>query len=239
MKGRILWGSGVVLMMVSSIVAADFSGTVGVTSDYDYRGIAQTATDPALQGSLDFTHDSGFYASAWGSTLDWGDDSDADIEIDYIVGFSRQFGTTGLAWDAGVLAYTYPGISSANFVELYGGFSFKFFDIKLSYSDDFAGVGASGWYLNGGLGHEWENGFAVLAYAGYSFGNAFEDHEHRGPAIGFPDYWNFGFGFGYAIKNLHFELKGVGADLRSSHRVDSGVFANDLRAVLSVTLAVP
>jgi len=50
---------------------------------------------------------------------------------------------------------------------------------------------------------------------------------------------NYGFGFGYTFKKLYFELKGVGTDLSSPYKVDDGVFANDFRAVLSVTLALP
>ena len=216
---------------------AGFSGTATVTSDYDYRGISQTATDPALQGSLDYSHESGFYASAWGSSLDWGRGSDTHVEIDYFAGFSREFGDSGVNWDLGVLYYTYPGLSSANFVEYYGGLTFKAFNIKLSYSDDFAGVGESGWYVNGGYTYEWGNGFSALVYGGYSFGDAFDDDT--GPAIGFPAYWNYGLGVAYTVNSLYFELKGVGTDLSSPYRVKDGVFANDFRAILTFTWSFP
>jgi hypothetical protein len=52
--------------------SAGFSGTLSLTSDYDYRGFSQTAEDFAIQGGLDYGHDSGFYASAWDSSLAWG-----------------------------------------------------------------------------------------------------------------------------------------------------------------------
>src|SRR5665811_1106927 len=47
------------------------SYNVGVTSDYRFRGIAQTSTDPALQAGVDFAHKSGFYLGAWGSNISW------------------------------------------------------------------------------------------------------------------------------------------------------------------------
>ena len=81
--------------------------------------------------------------------------------------------------DLGVLAYTYPGVSSANFIEYYGGLVYGGFNIKASYSDDFAGVGESGWYINGGYTWKHESGFSALVYGGYSFGNAFDAEFHR------------------------------------------------------------
>jgi len=228
-------GSMVALAVVSSIAVAGFSGTATVTSDYDYRGISQTDTHPALQGSVLFNTESGFYASAWGSSLDWGDDSDANVEIDYFGGLTREFGSSGLSWDLGVLAYTYPGLSSANFVEYYGGLVYGGFNIKASYSNDFAGVGDSGWYINGGYTYKNESGFSAFVYGGYSFGNAFDDNT--GPAVGFPEYWNYGVGVGYSTDHLYFELKGVGTDQKDPYKISGGVFANDYRTLITVTLS--
>jgi len=190
------------------------------------RGFSQSAEDFAVQGSLEYGHDSGFYACAWGSTLDWGRASDADIEIDYFVGFSREFWGSGISWDVGYLAYTYPGLSSANCGEFYGGFSWDAFSLKLSYSDDFAGVGQSVWYIDGGYKYKWVNGWRVFVYGGYSFGNAFD--RDNGMAFGFPELWNYGVGAGYAIHKLYFEAKVVSTDLNAPFKVDDGVFANDL-----------
>jgi len=236
-KGWIKVGVVALLAMVSSTAGAGFSGTATVTSDYDYRGISQTDSHPALQGSVLYNTEIGFYASAWGSSLDWGPDSDADIEIDYFSGFTREFGDSGLNWDLGVLAYTYPGLSSANFIEYYGGLVYGGFNIKASYSDDFAGVGESGWYINGGYTYKWEGGFSAFLYGGYSFGNAFDDHQHRGLPLGFPAYWNYGVGVGYTADHLYVELKGVGTDLDGDYRVSSGVFANEFRALVTVTVS--
>ena len=40
---------------------AEVSSTITLASDYDFRGITQTARDPALQASLDWSTESGFY----------------------------------------------------------------------------------------------------------------------------------------------------------------------------------
>lgn len=225
------------LTLFSATASAKFSGYITLTSDYDYRGFSQTATDPAVQGGLDYAHEIGFYASAWGSTLDWGKGSDADIEMDYIVGFSRNFGESGIAWDIGYLAYTYPGADEFNFGEFYGGLSTDLFSIKFSYSNDFAGVGESAWYVDGGFQYAWDNGWGVLAYIGYSFGNAFDRDD--GMAFGFPHYWNYGAGVGYTLGQLYFEAKVVGTDLNDPFKTEDGVFANDFRGLFSITWAFP
>jgi uncharacterized protein (TIGR02001 family) len=228
----------VLLSAVSSAAVAQFSGSVAVTSDYDYRGYSQTDGDFALQGSAAYEHESGFYASIWGSSLDLGPNSDADIEVDYVVGFTRDFGDSGVSWDVGFLYYDYPGLSSADFLELYAGLSWSLFHVKLAYSDDFAGVGASAWYLDGGVGYDWENGFGVFAYAGYSFGDAFDSSE--GLPFGAPDYFNYGLGVTYTIgDHVTLDARAVGTDQSGAFRISDGVFENDFRGLASITVSFP
>jgi len=228
----------VLLSAVSSAAVAQFSGSVAVTSDYDYRGYSQTDGDFALQGSAAYAHESGFYASIWGSSLDWGPNSDADIEVDYVVGFTRDFGDSGVSWDVGFLYYDYPGLSSADFLEIYAGLSWSLFHVKLSYSDDFAEVGASAWYLDGGVGYDWDNGFGVFAYAGYSFGDAFDSSE--GLAFAAPDYFNYGLGVACTIgDHVTLDARAVGTDQSGAYRISNGVFENDLRGLASITVSFP
>ena len=52
------------LLMVAGITAAQaqVAGNFGLTSDYRFRGISQTQNGLAVQGGVDYTHSSGFYA---------------------------------------------------------------------------------------------------------------------------------------------------------------------------------
>jgi uncharacterized protein (TIGR02001 family) len=226
------------LSAVSSIAVAGFSGTVAVTTDYDYRGYSQTSGDVALQGSVNYSHDSGFYAFAWGSTLDWGPGTDQDIEVDYVVGFSNPIGETGIKYDVGLLYYDYPGASQSDFLEIYGGFSWNIFRIKVSYSDDFGGLGGDGWYVDGGATYGFENGISLFAYAGYSFGEVFDEDE--GLAFGAEDYYNYGIGASYTVAGkLTFDLRGVGTNQDGLYKIESGPFENDFRGIATITLAFP
>lgn len=82
------------------------SGSVTLVSDYRFRGISQTAGDPAIQGGITATHGSGFYVGTWASSIKGGD-ALGDMELDLFAGWSGTLsGPVGL--DAGLLYYTYP-----------------------------------------------------------------------------------------------------------------------------------
>ena len=68
--------------------AVEIDGSAGVVSNYVWRGATQSAGNPALQGSIGLTTDKGFYANAWGSQVDFDDDTTA--EIDLTVGYGKD-----------------------------------------------------------------------------------------------------------------------------------------------------
>lgn len=85
------------------------TGSVALVSDYRFRGVSQTDEEMALQGGLTVAHESGAYAGAWASNLaGWGTFGGANIELDLFAGYKVEFGN-GLALDAGLLWYVYPG----------------------------------------------------------------------------------------------------------------------------------
>ena len=44
-------------------------GNVSLTTDYRFRGVSLSGGDPAIQGGITATHDSGFYVGAWSSSI--------------------------------------------------------------------------------------------------------------------------------------------------------------------------
>lgn len=99
------------MALLAGTAHAGVSGTVTATSDYDFRGISQSATDVALQGSFDWAHDSGFFLGAWASNVDFsspGADFGEEVEVDLYTGFSQSF-ESGASWNAGFVYYLYPG----------------------------------------------------------------------------------------------------------------------------------
>ena len=55
------------LTIGSNVASAEITGNVSLTSDYKFRGISQSDESPAIQGGLDYAHDSGFYVGTWAS----------------------------------------------------------------------------------------------------------------------------------------------------------------------------
>ena len=62
-----------------------FTGSAALTSDYRYRGMTQTQSDPAVQGGFALAHSSGVYAGVWGSNVNFGS-ADPHLELDPYVG---------------------------------------------------------------------------------------------------------------------------------------------------------
>jgi uncharacterized protein (TIGR02001 family) len=116
-----------------------FSSNVTLASDYLYRGISQTGTNPAIQGGFDLTHASGVYAGVWGSSISWLGDAgiaNSGTEIDVYGGYRGAAGD--VSYDVGFLRYNYPGTygtaTKADTSEIYGSVGYSIVSAKLSYS---------------------------------------------------------------------------------------------------------
>ncbi|MBU1377266.1 MAG: TorF family putative porin [Alphaproteobacteria bacterium] len=96
------------------------SGSFALVSDYRFRGVSQTDEEMALQGGVTVAHASGFYAGTWASNLaGWGTFGGANIELDLFGGYKFEL-TNGVAIDAGLLWYFYPGgADDTSFAEPY------------------------------------------------------------------------------------------------------------------------
>jgi uncharacterized protein (TIGR02001 family) len=87
-----------------------YTFNIGAFSDYRFRGISQTAKDPAVQGGADISYGI-FYAGVWSSNLDFGTTDAgrgiAPVEVDLYAGIKPVLGP--ITFDFGVLYYAYPG----------------------------------------------------------------------------------------------------------------------------------
>lgn len=132
---------------------AEIAWNVGVVSDYVFRGFSQSDENPAIQGGVDLTAGS-FYAGAWASTVDFGDDTAA--EVDLYGGFRTE--AAGFALDLGVVAYLYaeaPDGADYDYVELKAAASRAVGPVTAGavvyYSPDFFGVDEEATYVEGNI----------------------------------------------------------------------------------------
>lgn len=125
------------------------SFNIGATTDYRFRGLAQTRFRPALQGGADYEAANGLYVGTWLSTIRWIEDAgkaagvdtgNAKVEWDIYAGFKKEI-VPDASYDVGVLAYIYPGnkfkdlgAKNTNTVEVYGALNFGPFTAKYSHA---------------------------------------------------------------------------------------------------------
>lgn len=95
------------------------SGSVGLVSDYRFRGVSQSDKGLAVQGGITISHESGVYIGTWGSNLaGWGTFGGQNMELDLVAGYKLPIG--GGTLDVGATWYMYPGgFDNTDFIEPY------------------------------------------------------------------------------------------------------------------------
>jgi len=155
---------GAAVLGLSSVAQAEISANIGVTSNYIWRGVTQTNDGAAIQGGIDYAHESGFYAGTWASNVEWVNGE----ELDLYAGFAGE--VEGFGYDVGAIYYMYPSDGTdSDFTEIYGSVSFGPATAGLAYTIDkeatstdvndlyyYLSAGtdiADGWSVSGTVGH--------------------------------------------------------------------------------------
>ncbi|EMR14201.1 hypothetical protein MPL1_00697 [Methylophaga lonarensis MPL] len=155
------------------------SASVELASDYVFRGISFSDNKPAISGSFDYEHISGFYTGIWSSSIAGGS------EINVYGGFASEIGDTGIGYDIGVLRYIFPGDSEFNNNEVYGALSYSYFTLGYAYDKNFEGSGEKVHYWNVAFDYELPifDGVDFTAAYGYS------DFSSKLGISGYSDYY--------------------------------------------------
>ncbi len=95
------------LALVAGRATGQVSGSLSVVSDYRYRGVSLTNDKPAVQGSIAYDHENGWYGGVFASNAELYDQSRVLHSVLY-AGFARRI-RTDLSWDCGVSAATFSG----------------------------------------------------------------------------------------------------------------------------------
>jgi len=207
------------------------SGSAAITSQYRFRGIAQSDNKPAVQGAITLSHKSGFYVSTWGSSASAGN-SPIDIggtEIDVYGGWTGAIGSSGLSIDTGVYGYLYPGATAGNYYELYGNLMYDIGPVSAKAGIYFApnqkNTSRSNTYVFGELGASIPNTpVSIHTHLG-----------HTGGAFDYPkDYLDYSAGITYSWKNLALDASIVGTNIKDKDFVNYGFcVAGDFSCVSS------
>lgn len=185
----------------------DFSVNVGVASDYVFRGASQTDEGPQIFGGADLS--SGiFYAGVWASNVDFGDETDA--EIDLYAGIKPVVGPVTL--DLAAIYYGYLNEPS--------GAEYAYWELKAagSFEAGPATLGAAFYYSPEFFG---ETGKALYSEVNAAFSPA--DKWTVNGALGYQDVdeaasyttWNVGVSYAFT-DNFSGDLRYHGSDLDDS-----------------------
>jgi uncharacterized protein (TIGR02001 family) len=195
-----------------------FTGTIGMVSDYRFRGITQNDENPALQAAVDYAHDSGFYAGVWGSNVDFNDGDEASLEADFYAGWSGS--VSALNWKLGGIYYAYPGASNDldyDFFEVAGSlgheFGFAALTAGVNYSPNNFGDSGDATYLSLAASVPFTDSFSGKA----SIGHQYVDDED---AFGYPDYSDWSVGLGYKFSGFDVGLAYVDTNLSDAECAD-------------------
>ena len=184
MKRSGIWITTLALSMGSGTAMAQITANASVTNNYLWRGLTQTINKPAVQGGLDWSHDSGFYAGTWVSNVEYAPGDPYSYEHDLYFGFS---GGDEITYDIGWLYYNYDSLANIDFHELYGtigygGFSATAYLLggteakESDYEGDFGVTGADfgfgqAYYLSLDYEFETESGLVIGLHAGQHDGD--------------------------------------------------------------------
>ncbi|MAA74834.1 MAG: hypothetical protein CMN28_09015 [Salinisphaeraceae bacterium] len=122
---------------------ASVTGGVAVTSEYMFRGIV-SEQGAAVQGNLDWSHESGIYAGIWGSNANVAGGN----ELDLIAGWSGDL-SDSVNLDVGAIYFIFSEDeeqvaddvdADLDYLELYAGINIQNFSLYAYYASNFFNV---------------------------------------------------------------------------------------------------
>lgn len=234
-KASLAASLGSLMLVLTAPASAEdpynISANIGVVSNYMWRGVTQTQDGAAVQGGLDFTHESGFYMGTWASNVDFNDEG-APQEV--IIPVDPDTGLPATDEDGNLIGTT-SGLSDPAFpnyeLDLYLGFGGNITDdlsydlnaIYYAYPDgrdsDFAEVGGS-------MTFKWFTlGLAYTVY-GENDGGLFDNGDF---------YYYGGFEYGDLPFGLSFSARGGYYDFDNSDVVVGSVLDTATGELFDVT----
>lgn len=194
-----------------------------VTSDYRFRSISQSDNDPALQASVEYNDPSGFFANAWGSTIDFTPfgDPDASFEIDLTAGYRHAF-SEATEGTVKVVYYWYPdsdpppAADDADYVELIAGVTHDLgadlanvsLSAEIAYSPEYSGGVGDAFAITGGAAYP-------IVPTWWVFNKGVEASAHLGHQSfdEVPDYTFWDLGVSAGLDMFTFDVRYVDTDI--------------------------
>ena len=220
------------------------TGQTTLSTDYRYRGVSQTSNNPAIQGALSLSHESGVYGTLWASNIS----GNSTAEIDAMLGFSApleiltSFKPT---LDAGYIRYIYagsgnsaPNTNQPDYSELFAKLGLDGAVLTndklvtgINYSNNYYNHSDDFWYFSANYNAPINTtGYGVVAGIGY---NLFSETAMMKRALSYNGsddrYFDYKLGATFAVQGLNTELAWIGNSLKASECNDAKTCKNSLQ----------
>ena len=171
---RSVLSTGLACVLACLCRSAHAEVSLGIVSDYRYRGLSLTDGHPALQGGFAWDHQRGWYAGVFASGTRIG--NERGVQAVWYLGRAWRL-ESGRSWEAGIQSVAFTGARTDDYRELYVGMSSDRWSGRVYYQPEaFGGYGPAAyaeintshplgerWALVGHLGAGWQGG-ALASY---------------------------------------------------------------------------
>lgn len=221
---------------------------VALTSDYRFRGQSQSARDGALQGWIQYDHNSGLFLNVWGSTIDFNDEAtyDSSVEIDLTAGYTHAFSEETKAGIRAVYywyadADTPAGMNDYDYFELIASASHDFgkaaISGELAWSPDYFLESSDAITIKGGVSVPLMDQVLFMGALSAS-GNIGYQWIDDNATFGTPDYLYYDLGLSAEWEIFVIDARWVGTDL-SKAQCFTGTDLCEDGFVLTITANLP
>ncbi len=180
-------------LLVAYKALAQVSGSLSVVSDYRFRGESLSDEKPAAQLSVAYDNSSGWYAGAFGSTIQLAYQSRRNLQVLSYAGYARRT-VSGPSWELGADYSAFSGAGDYDYAELYAGIASDNVSGRIYYAPDYFRQGSGIVYAELNSARRFQNRLRWLGHLGVL--------RHSGSAVT------------YGLDRYRFDAQtGVGVDL--------------------------
>ena len=160
------------LLLAAAPLRAQVSGSIGIASDYRYRGLSLSEDMAAALVTLNVDTSAGVYAGVAASRARLPQSQTDAVATSYL-GIALPL-TRSLAWEVGASETVFHRGSRYNYHELYAGLNSERLGARLYYSPRYVGVGARMLYAEVNGNWPLTERIDLIAHGGYlhALGNA-------------------------------------------------------------------
>lgn len=136
----------ILALLSTTAVAGQLDETFGAVSDYRFRGISQSKSEPSLSNQLEYRDDSGIWVGNKLNTVSKQEyNNGAGTEADVYGGYHYRF-SDDVRIFVGDYEYTYAGATNYNTNEVFAQLRVPYFTFKYyrSITNEFAAPGTTG-----------------------------------------------------------------------------------------------